>query len=375
MMVKRTTTLRDQTPNGDLQSRKFPVRHRQRLFDADDARVSTSLNHGAFFGVGSVVAASIVAPEKRASAVAAMSMGLTLANVIGVSLAPWMGETFGWHTAFGLIAAWGLITMIALWLALPDVPQEAGGNMRRELRVFKRGSVDRARRDWIGGDVHGFHLYRANFDRGDGTGTLYVIAMLVIYGLGLTAGNWLRGVFADKSIDRTLIVSLAGLAATLVVFAASMFSAIAAPLTIFAWGVATCAIVPPLQMRVMEAASDAPNLASAVNIGAFNLGNEIGAAVGGGVISLGLGYPAVSFAGAAMAIVGLLIVLVSRPAPASPLPALYGAEGKRASFQGAHCILPDPDPNMFITRAADTAVHRAKRSVGSRRAMFICGSP
>jgi DHA1 family inner membrane transport protein len=98
----------------------------------------------------------------------------------------------------------------------------------------------------------------------------------------------------------------------LLLFAVTMYSPIAAAITIFAWGVATFAIVPPLQMRVMEAASEAPNLASAVNIGAFNLGNAVGAAVGGGVIGLGLGFPAVSIAGAVMAVAGLVIVLASR---------------------------------------------------------------
>jgi DHA1 family inner membrane transport protein len=153
-----------------------------------------------------------------------------------------------------------------------------------------------------------------------GAGTLYVTAMLVVYGLGLTLGNWLGGVFADRSIDRTLIVSLTALAATLLVFAFTMASPLAAPLTIFVWGVATFAIVPPLQMRVMEAASDAPNLASAVNIGAFNLGNAIGAAAGGAVIGLGFDYPVVSVTGAAMALAGLAIVLATRnKAPAATL--------------------------------------------------------
>ncbi|MBB6425850.1 MFS transporter [Sphingopyxis sp. JAI128] len=286
------------------------------------ARVITSLNHGAFFGVGSVVAASLVAAEKRASAVAAMFMGLTLANVIGVPLAPWVGEAFGWRTAFGAIAVWGLITMAALRFALPDIGRDAGGNMLAELGVLKRREVLIALALTAIGSSAMFTVftYIAPILRdAAGAGTLFVTAMLVVYGLGLTAGNWLGGLFADKSIDRTLIVSLAGLAATLVVFAGAMFQPFAAAVTIFVWGVATFAIVPPLQMRVMEAASDAPNLASAVNIGAFNLGNAVGAAVGGGVIGLGLGYPAVSFAGAAMAVAGLAIVLATRTQKAPAL--------------------------------------------------------
>jgi DHA1 family inner membrane transport protein len=279
------------------------------------ARVITSLNHGAFFGVGSVVAASLVAPEKRASAVAAMFMGLTLANVIGVPLAPWIGETFGWRAAFGIIAIWGLLTMVALRFALPDLPRTEGGNMLAELGVLKRREVLVALALTAIGSAAMFTVFTyiaPILTEATGAGTLFVTAMLVIYGLGLTAGNWLGGIFADRSIDRTLIVSLTGLAAMLILFAVTMYSPIAAAVTIFLWGVATFAIVPPLQMRVMEAASDAPNLASAVNIGAFNLGNAIGAAVGGGVIGLGLGFPAVSIAGAAMAVAGLAIVLASR---------------------------------------------------------------
>ena len=279
------------------------------------ARVVTSLNHGAFFGVGSVVAASLVAPERRASAVAAMFMGLTLANVVGVPLAPWIGETFGWRAAFAAITVWGLFTMAALRFALPVMPRAEGGDMLAELSVLRRREVLVALTLTAVGSAAMFTVftYIAPILReATGAGTLFVTAMLVIYGLGLTVGNWLGGLFADRSIERTLIVALAALAALLVLFAATMFSAAAAALTIFAWGVATFAIVPPLQMRVMEAASDAPNLASAVNIGAFNLGNALGAALGGAVIGLGLGFPAVSLAGAAMAVAGLAIVLASR---------------------------------------------------------------
>jgi len=296
------------------------------------ARVITSLNHGAFFGVGSVVAASLVAPEKRASAVAAMFMGLTLANVIGVPLAPWIGETFGWRTAFGAITVWGLITMGALRFALPDTPHAGGGNMFAELGVLKRREVLIALALTAIGSAAMFTVFTyiaPILTEATGAGTLYVTAMLVIYGIGLTLGNWLGGVFADRSIDRTLIVSLAGLSALLLLFAVTMFSPIAAAVTIFAWGIATFAIVPPLQMRVMEAASEAPNLASAVNIGAFNLGNAVGAAVGGGVIGLGLGYPLVSIAGAVMAIGGLVIVLVWRKTKVAsllPVGAVYGKE-------------------------------------------------
>lgn len=149
-----------------------------------------------------------------------------------------------------------------------------------------------------------------------GASTGFVTAMLVTYGVGLTAGNWLGGRYADRSIDRTLIVTLASLAAILAAFAMLMTSEAASAVVIFLWGVASFALVPPLQLRVMTHAADAPNLAASVNIGAFNLGNAIGAALGGGVISAGLGFPAVALAGAVMAAIGLgAVVLAREPRP------------------------------------------------------------
>lgn len=134
--------------------------------------------------------------------------------------------------------------------------------------------------------------------------------MLVTYGLGLTVGNWLGGKFAGRSVDRTLIVTLTSLTAILAAFAMLMSHAVPTAVLVFLWGVSSFALVPPLQVRVMTAAADAPNLASAVNIGAFNLGNAFGAALGGSVIAAGLGYPAVALAGAAAA-VGLVAVLLA----------------------------------------------------------------
>jgi DHA1 family inner membrane transport protein len=131
----------------------------------------------------------------------------------------------------------------------------------------------------------------------------------VTYGLGLTLGNWLGGKLADKSVDRTLVVTLSALSALLVAYAFAMPFAAPSAVLIFFWGVTSFALVPPLQVRVMAAASDAPNLASAMNIGAFNLGNAIGAALGGAVIAGGLGYPAVSLAGAACSASGLALLL------------------------------------------------------------------
>ncbi|WP_212630104.1 MFS transporter [Pseudomonas sp. KB-10] len=276
------------------------------------ARVVTSLNHGAFFGVGSIVAASVVAPDKRAGAVAAMFMGLTLATIGGVPLATWFGEVFGWRTAFAGITGLGVLAMLALWFALPNVPLPKSDGVLAEIRVLGRGPVLAALALTVIGSSAMFAVFTyiaPILSSETQASTAFITAMLVLYGIGLTLGNIWGGKAADRSVDRTLIVSLSALILVLLAFTVLMRWPLPAAVAILIWGIASFAIVPPLQMRVMEAAKAAPNLASAVNIGAFNLGNAIGAALGGAVIKAGLGYPAISLAGAAMAGLGLLMVL------------------------------------------------------------------
>jgi len=282
------------------------------------ARVVTSFNHGAFFGVGSVVAASLVPPDKRAGAVAAMFTGLTVATIGGVPAATWVSEAIGWRTAFAGIAGVGAIAMVSLRLALPPLPAAEGGDMRAELRVLTRGPVVMALAlTMIGfGGVFTVFTYIVPILR-DVThaSTAYVTAMLMLFGVGATIGNGVGGRLADRSVDRALMTMLAIMALTLLAFTVLMQWPVTAAIAILIWGIASFAIVPPLQMRVMDAASDAPNLASAMNIGAFNLGNAIGAALGGGVIGAGLGLPTVSLAGAAMAAVALAMLLAFRRQP------------------------------------------------------------
>jgi MFS transporter, DHA1 family, inner membrane transport protein len=282
------------------------------------ARVVTAFNHGAFFGVGSVVAASLVPPDKRAGAVAAMFTGLTVATIGGVPAATWVSEAVGWRTAFAGIAGVGAIAMLSLRLALPSLPADEGGDMRAELRVLTRGPVVMALAlTTIGfGGVFIVFTYIVPILRDVTHGsTGYVTAMLMLFGVGATIGNALGGKLADRSVDRALKTMLVIMALTLLAFTVLMQWPVTAAVAILIWGIASFAIVPPLQMRVMDAASDAPNLASAMNIGAFNLGNAIGAALGGGVIGAGVGLPAVSLAGAAMAAMALAMLLAFRRRP------------------------------------------------------------
>lgn len=287
------------------------------------ARIITSFNHGAFFGVASVVAASVVAPERRASAVAAMFTGLTIATIGGVPLAAWLGEVLGWRATFWGIAGVGAVVMIALRLALPLMPVDNNANIRAELRVVARPAVLLALALTVVGASAMFTVFTyivPILQTETGAGTVFVTAMLVVYGVGLAIGNIIGGRFADRSVDGALMASLLGVVVLLAAFAVGMRWELSAAVLIFLWGVASFALVPPLQMRVMQEAHEAPNLASAMNIGAFNLGNAVGAALGGAVIDAGLGLPAVSISGAAMALFGLVLLLLVRrtrkPVPA-----------------------------------------------------------
>ena len=279
------------------------------------ARIITSFCHGAYFGVGSVVAASVVAPDKRAGAVATMFSGLTIATIGGVPLAAWVGATFGWRAAFWGITAVGVVAMVALRAALPPLPVKGDVNLKAEVRVVGRGPVLSALALTVVGSSVMFTVftYIVPILKGaTGASQTFVTIMLVVYGVGLTVGNLVGGRFADRSVDGTIFAALAASTLLLIAFAFAMPSPVASAPLIFLWGIASFAVVPPLQTRVMDKARDAPNLASALNIGAFNLGNAIGAALGGGVIDAKLGYPMISVAGAAMAGAGLLILFVLR---------------------------------------------------------------
>lgn len=279
------------------------------------SRVVTSLNHGAFFGLGAVVAASVVPRERQASAVATMFMGLTIANVGGVPLATWIGQQIGWREAFAGTAVLGLVTIAALWLALPKGAPGQRPDVAREARVLVQPPVLIALLTTVLGSSAMFTLYTyvaPLLDVLTGASATFLTLALVLVGLGFTIGNWLGGRVADWSLDGATAIFLGALAAIMLAMPVLLGSQSVAAVTLLAWGAAAFAIVPPVQMRVMQAAADAPGLASSINIGAFNLGNAIGAAVGGAVISLGLGYAAVPVAGGLLAASALGLVWVGR---------------------------------------------------------------
>ncbi|MDH0032702.1 MULTISPECIES: MFS transporter [unclassified Acinetobacter] len=277
------------------------------------ARLITSLNHGAFFGIGSVVAASVVPANKQASAVATMFMGLTIANIGGVPLATWVGQNIGWRMSFLAISALGIITMLALWKALPIGAVGQKPNVKMELKVLTRLPVVLALLTTVFGASAMFTLYTyiapslVEFNHASPT---FITLMLVLIGIGFSIGNHLGGKFADISVNKTLIGFLGLLIGLMLIFPMLAQTQLGAAIGLVIWGAAAFAIVPPLQMRVMSVAHEASGLASSVNIGAFNLGNAIGAAAGGAVLSLGLNYSAVSMIGAVLAAIGLILVFI-----------------------------------------------------------------
>ncbi|HGM4842130.1 TPA: MFS transporter [Serratia marcescens] len=283
------------------------------------SRIITSLNHGAFFGLGSVVAASVVPKEKQASAVATMFMGLTIANIGGVPAATWLGETIGWRMSFLATAGLGVIAMLGLWFSLPKGSAGERPDVKRELSVLVRPQVLTALLTTVLGAGAMFTLYTyisPVLQHITEATPLFVTVMLVLIGVGFSIGNYLGGKFADRSESATLKGFLLLLVAIMLLIPLLARSDIGAAVSMVIWGAATFAVVPPLQMRVMRVASEAPGLSSSVNIGAFNLGNALGAAAGGAVVSAGLGYSFVPVMGAIIAGLALLLVLFTSRAAA-----------------------------------------------------------
>ncbi|MFU0444561.1 MFS transporter [Pseudocitrobacter faecalis] len=278
------------------------------------SRIITSLNHGAFFGLGSVVAASVVPKDKQASAVATMFMGLTIANIGGVPAATWLGETIGWRMSFLATAGLGVVAIIGLWLSLPKGGAGEKPDVKRELSVLVRPQVLSALLTTVLGAGAMFTLYTyispVLHTITDAT-PAFITLMLVLIGVGFSIGNYLGGKFADRSVSGTLKGFLLLLMLIMLAIPFLARTEIGAAFSMVVWGAATFAVVPPLQMRVMRVAHEAPGLSSSVNIGAFNLGNALGAVAGGAVISGGLGYSFVPVMGAIVAGLALLLVFFS----------------------------------------------------------------
>jgi DHA1 family inner membrane transport protein len=274
------------------------------------ARVVTSFAHGSFFGIGAVVAASLVPQEKRASAIALMFTGLTLANVLGVPFGTFIGQEFGWRMAFWVVAALGVISLAGVAALVPNKHDTGPAGLAHEVRVLKDPQVWMALAMTIvgfGGVFVVFTYIAPILEQVSGFSPRGVTLILVLFGVGLTIGNTVGGKLADRALMPSLMGILLALAVVMAIFTRTSHSQVAAAVTIFVWGIAAFATVPPLQMRVVEKATAAPNLASTLNIGAFNLGNAGGAWLGGLAIGHGMGLDALPWVAAVVSIAALLL--------------------------------------------------------------------
>lgn len=280
------------------------------------ARVFTAFGHGAFFGIGSVVAASLVPRNKRASAIALMFAGLTLSNILGVPGGTALGEAYGWRATFLAVVGIGLISVAAIaWLVPAGITQPSGGGLLGEVRVLGKLQV------WLAMLISAlasaslfavFTYIKPYLTDVSSLSTATVTWVLLLFGGGMTIGNIIGGRLADWKLMPTVIGTLLMLALLLVGFAEFGAIAAVAVFIVFLWGLLVFVIVPPLQIRVVEAASEAPNLAATLNQGAFNIGNAAGAWVGGVALSLGVSYANLPLVGAALALLAVAVAVMSQ---------------------------------------------------------------
>ncbi|MBO1334503.1 MFS transporter [Streptomyces sp. VRA16 Mangrove soil] len=284
-------------------------------------RIVAALCHGSFFGIGSLVARSLVPPERKSRAVAVMFAGLTVANVLGVPFGALVGERWGWRSAFWAVTAIGVLALAGI-VAL--VPARAGSapdgahaaaptGLREQFRAFRSGQV------WLtlvatalsyGGMFGAFSYIAYTFTEVGGFSAGDVSWLLMVYGVGLVVGNVVGGRAADRDRDRALLYALAGLTVTLTAFGLLAGSAVASVVLVFLLGVTGFASVPGMITRVTDAAGGAA-LAASANVSASNVGNALGAWLGGLAIGAGLGYASPLYVGAGIALTSVLVMAVA----------------------------------------------------------------
>ncbi|MFH9108426.1 MFS transporter [Streptomyces albus] len=277
-------------------------------------RVLAGLPHGAFFGVGAVVAARLVREGRAARAVATMFLGLTVANIVGVPGGTALGQQLGWRATFVVVTLIGLVAMVSLALLVPRLPLEHQGGVKHELRALGNRQVVLGLLTAVFGfgGVFAVYSYLASMmTEVTGLAEASVTWVLALFGIGMTLGTLLAGPLTDRAPRRTLYTALALMAGLMLAFHAVATVKWAALLLVGLLGAVGFLITTPVQMLVMRAASDAPTLASASNHSAFNLANAGGAWLGGAVIAAGWGWMSPTLVGAALALAGLAIAVTA----------------------------------------------------------------
>lgn len=304
-------------------------------------RIVAALSHGAFFGIGAVVAANLVPANRKAAAISLMFAGLTLANVLGVPIGTFIGQAAGWRSTFWVISVIGVVSLVGIALLIPATAgRTGGGSILAEFRIFRSGQVWASMIITVlgyGGMFGAFSYIAFTLTGVSGFAASSVPWLLVLFGVGLFVGNIVGGRAADRNLGRTLLVLLVGLIVILVAFALLASSQVATLVLLVLMGGFGFATVPGLQMRIMNFAGDAPTLASGANIAAFNVGNAFGAWVGGLTIAAGLGYASPLWAGAAVTLAGLVALLIAGVMPGGEL-----RRGARASELPTAQVAPAP---------------------------------
>lgn len=274
------------------------------------ARFIAGLPHGAYFSVAGLSAASMAPIAQRGRAVAFISMGLSVATVIGVPAAQALGSGLGWHAAYALVAVVGLTTIGALWFLMPHMTKMRPTNPRTELGALKRSQV------WLtlamgtvgfGGMFAVYTYISWTMTERAGLDPSWIWLVLMVYGIGSVVGTWFGGRLADRNLEFGILFSLIMIAAALTAF---YFTSVHPVLGVINFGVVGffgTSLVPSLQIRLMDVAGDAQTLAAALNHSALNLANAAGAAIGGMVISAGFGYSAPALAGTALALAAIVV--------------------------------------------------------------------
>jgi MFS transporter, DHA1 family, inner membrane transport protein len=280
------------------------------------ARVLTAFTHGTFFGVGSVVATTLVAPDRRATAIAVMFTGVTLANILGVPFGTWLGQALGWRATFWAVALVGVAALAAIALLVPrDERSESDGSLAGDLAALRRRPVLLGLLTTVLGWVGLFTVFTyiaPILTRISGFSEAAVSPILLVFGAGLVAGNLVGGKLADRHLVAAVLGSLTTLTVVLAAMTFGLHDKILAVAFVGVLGAVSFAAVPPLQMWVLEKAAGAgQSLASSFNIAAFNLGNAAGAWLGGIVIDRGPGLASVTWVAALVTLSGLLLALLA----------------------------------------------------------------
>jgi DHA1 family inner membrane transport protein len=289
------------------------------------ARVITAFAHAAFFGIAAVVAADLVAPNRRASAVALVFAGLTVANIMGVPGGTVLGQAFGWRATFWAVSGIGIVAFAAVAIFLPANLKLYRANLKSEFRVLARPQVIMAMSITVLTSASLFAVFTfiaPMLTEVTGIAATAVGAVLLVFGVGMTIGAFVGGRLADWRLMPSIIAITAVLGVVLLALSFTVHSPIAMVATVFVWGLVIFSLAPPLQIRVVDMAADAPNVASTLNQAAFNLGNASGAWIGAMALSAGVAYEHLPYVGLALALAALAVGIASLANGQTPAAAL-----------------------------------------------------